>query len=149
MRSDDFRTKPCPRCGAAAGQPCVGKKGPRLANHVERRKASEKTAVDRKSTTGFVYFIGCAETGKVKIGFTRGSPLRRRDDLQTGAPGRLEVLAHAHATAADERQLHQRFEAYRSHGEWFALRGHLRTFIARLAATAAPDEAAPSLRFSS
>lgn len=34
------RTYACPTCGAPAGAPCIGRRGPRVAHHVARRSAA-------------------------------------------------------------------------------------------------------------
>jgi hypothetical protein len=82
---------------------------------------------------GFVYFIqvqGNAGdyTGCIKIGFTRGSAVRRRYELQTGSVLDLLPILSAPADPTCEVFLHEAFEAHRVRsvlkprefrGEWF------------------------------
>lgn len=68
---------------------------------------------------GKIYFIGCAETGRVKIGFTRGNPYARLASLQTGAPTKLHMMAWMRGSFEDERAIHEQFAASRIRGEWF------------------------------
>jgi hypothetical protein len=70
--------------------------------------------------SGYVYFIGPALSGPVKIG-SSGAPARRLKSLQAGSPVPLALLAHfadPDAMSA-EKALHRRFSALRLHGEWF------------------------------
>lgn len=77
-----------------------------------------------------VYFIG-AENGLIKIGVA-GNPSDRIQELRTGSPVRLLLLGVIRgAGAAGERTLHEWFDPWRKHGEWFAanpaLVGYIRT----------------------
>jgi hypothetical protein len=67
----------------------------------------------------FVYFIRAGETGPIKIGYTAKSPKRRMGDLQTGSPQPLSLLLVVKGDVAYERKMHLKFQAARSHGEWF------------------------------
>lgn len=81
--------------------------------------------------SGFVYFIApsdCSESF-VKIGFTAGCVYARCSSLQTGCPFPLNVLTYAVGTIQDEQALHDRFAAYRVHGEWFAFEGSLQGYV--------------------
>lgn len=69
--------------------------------------------------SGYIYFIGCPETLRVKIGYTGGNPHARLRALQTGSPTPLSMIAMHPGTARDERDLHAQFAASRNHGEWF------------------------------
>lgn len=71
------------------------------------------------SKEGWIYFIACTETERVKIGFTAGDPHKRLKALQTGAPAPLVMMEYRPGTQEEERQLHERFAATRLHGEWF------------------------------
>lgn len=71
--------------------------------------------------TGHVYYIGSLETLRVKIGYTSRSLDQRLRALQTGSPTKLGVLAWHVGTPELEREIHERFEADRLHGEWFDL----------------------------
>lgn len=75
--------------------------------------------------SGHIYYIGCAETQRVKIGFTTRSLSKRLRALQTGSPTKLGVLAWHKGTMEDEQRLHERFADERLHGEWFDMSGRL------------------------
>lgn len=68
---------------------------------------------------GYVYFIACPETGRVKIGFTSKSPEERLRNLQTGSPTELKLMCFQPGTRADEQHLHEILGDFRLHGEWF------------------------------
>lgn len=76
-----------------------------------------------------VYFIQAGDAGPIKIGVTRGCPLDRMANLQTGCPEALKLVAHASGTADDERELHKRFAHLRLRGEWFLAKPELVEFI--------------------
>jgi hypothetical protein len=71
--------------------------------------------------SGSIYFIGCTETKRLKIGFTAGDPYKRLRTLQTGSPTRLVLLETYHGTIQDEQDLHRKFATERLHGEWFEM----------------------------
>ncbi|MGW4784914.1 GIY-YIG nuclease family protein [Streptomyces sp. NPDC004230] len=67
-----------------------------------------------------VYLIGASNLATVKIG--RSVDLvRRLYQIQLMSPVELEVLWCRVGGEKLERALHRRFDAYRSHGEWFTL----------------------------
>lgn len=70
--------------------------------------------------SGWIYFIACTETFRVKIGYTAGDPIQRMKALQTGSPTPLTFMAVQPGTQAEEREMHERFAAHRLHGEWFS-----------------------------
>lgn len=74
-----------------------------------------------KEGCGTVYYIGCPETLRIKIGFTRGNPYSRLDTLQTGSPTQLTMIAMHSDDMETERDLHAKFADYRLHGEWFLM----------------------------
>jgi hypothetical protein len=78
---------------------------------------------------GWVYFIVCHETGRVKIGFTMGDPTKRARSLQTGCATELAVMAYHPGTRETERILHDRFASRRVRGEWFQISDELRAYI--------------------
>lgn len=67
----------------------------------------------------FVYFIR-ASSGPIKIGSSL-DPRARLRALQIGSPVRLRLMAVVPCSPAQvqEMELHRRFGALRSHGEWF------------------------------
>jgi hypothetical protein len=72
---------------------------------------------------GSVYFFQSGSSNGVKIGATRRPIEKRRVQLQSGNPEKLQVLCVC--TTSDlkrlEKYLHAHFAAYRIHDEWFAL----------------------------
>jgi hypothetical protein len=66
-----------------------------------------------------VYFVGAAEEGPVKIGFTCELPSRLRS-LQNSCPIPIKLLAAVQGGRDVEKAYHARFAADRLHGEWFA-----------------------------
>ncbi len=65
-----------------------------------------------------IYFIR-AETGQIKIGFTRGTATRLAA-LQCGSPVILKILGAFEAESESiERRLHRHFRHLHLHGEWF------------------------------
>lgn len=72
-----------------------------------------------KRNTGFVYFIGCQETLRLKIGYTAGNPYARLAALQTGSPTSLILAACQPGSIEDEKYLHEKFHTQRVRGEWF------------------------------
>ena len=78
---------------------------------------------------GVVYFIVCGDLGRVKIGFTRGSPMKRLKSLQTGSPCKLMLMAFYTAPPDEERRLHREFDKFRVSGEWFEMDDEIFDFI--------------------
>ena len=70
---------------------------------------------------GYVYIIK-AENGLYKIGKTRNI-IQRLGSLFTMSPVKLTVLHTIKTNDAYhcERELHENYREYRSHGEWFRL----------------------------
>jgi hypothetical protein len=64
-----------------------------------------------------VYFVG-DQVGPIKIGFSTDVWERFRR-LRNSMPGELRMLAARSGSKALEREYHQRFHAWRLHGEWF------------------------------
>lgn len=87
---------------------------------------------DHEDLGPFVYFIRWGEY--MKIG-TSINPARRLDQIfrftsgTIGPPGQIgypELVASIPGNARDERNLHRRFAAHRTTGEWFLLSDELR-----------------------
>jgi hypothetical protein len=66
----------------------------------------------------FVYFIESGWGGPVKIGSAE-NPLRRLEQLQTGNPTELHLLATVDFETTTEAEVHCRFRQDRLSGEWF------------------------------
>lgn len=65
-----------------------------------------------------VYFITTSDRSMVKIGSSR-NPAKRLESCMTWSPIRLEIIAVAPGSYAEEFALHRLFKAYHSHFEWF------------------------------
>ncbi len=79
---------------------------------------------------GCIYYIMSGETGRVKIGFTKGDPTKRMKSLQTGSPTKLGIVAIHPGTPDTESKLHRQFDADRVHGEWFEFSDDLIVHVA-------------------
>lgn len=74
-----------------------------------------------------VYFLRAGNF--IKIGHTKGSPHQRAQELQTGCPFRIQVLAAIPGGLKLEHALHRRFRDLHAHGEWFHAAKSLLQFI--------------------
>lgn len=81
----------------------------------------------RPHPRAYVYFIANRAQSAVKIGYS-ASPQARLSNLQTSTHNKLELLAAFEGDMQTERQLHQRFAAYRLTGEWFQLAPEIEQF---------------------
>lgn len=88
--------------------------------NVERR-------LERMPKCGTIYVVGFAHYRK--IGYTDGWPQLRYVGIQTGCPEKLTVFFEGFGTRQQERELHRRFEAHRTCGEWFRCDGELEDWI--------------------
>lgn len=125
-------TVACPSCGAAAGEPCSGRAGPRVSVHRARieaagasvayfsRKGGPRSRDQRCNVVGTIYVIEGAQ-GYYKIGYTRGPVGKRLRELQTGNPVKLRIEMTLTGTERDEQRLHKVFSDKRTVGEWFQL----------------------------
>jgi site-specific recombinase XerD len=76
----------------------------------------------------FIYFSQAGENGPIKIGRSVDVD-RRAADIQVSSAEKLRVLATISSDPALERELHQRFAAFRLNGEWFSPAEPLIAFI--------------------
>lgn len=76
--------------------------------------------------SGCIYVVTFAQF--VKIGWSRNVAKRIRE-LQIGLPLELTLRAEIPGDAAIEKQLHCRFQAQRTRGEWFLLEGELAAWV--------------------
>ncbi len=76
----------------------------------------------------FVYVIGHATSGPVKIGFST-SPMTRLNALQTSTPRKLSLLASAAGGIEEESFAHKYFSGVRKQGEWFRRSAEIKKFI--------------------
>lgn len=86
--------------------------------------------MNRTSEHGTIYYIGCPDTRRLKIGFTKSNPSGRLAQLQTGSPTELMLLAMHPGSMDDERFIHDFFAYARLHGEWFEMDENLFAHLA-------------------
>ncbi len=79
---------------------------------------------------GCIYYILSGETGRIKIGFTKGDPSKRLRSLKTGSPTKLGIIAIHPGTLETEAALHRKFAAARVIGEWFDFNDDLIVHVA-------------------
>ena len=84
-------------------------------------KALDSFEVPDEIEDMFVYAIRNTTTGNIKLGISK-NPRRRLEQLQVGNDCKLELVAYKRAENKfkDEVCLHNKFSAYRIHGEWFS-----------------------------
>lgn len=77
-----------------------------------------KEGIKKKNITN-VYFIQSVIGGPVKIGKSNNVE-QRLEELQTGSPYILQIIKIIKNVKPQvEREFHEKFKDYRSHGEWF------------------------------
>lgn len=84
-----------------------------------------------KLGSGWIYYIGSGASGPIKIGWA-SNPWRRLNELQTGNPEELQMLALEPGVVAMEALRHTMFAADRLRGEWFAPSEALARWIAQV-----------------
>lgn len=75
----------------------------------------------------WTYFVQSVDGGPIKIGFTSRTPEERLSALQVGSPTKLRIVGLLPMDR--EKELHQRFDKHKSHGEWFNPAKDLLEFI--------------------
>ena len=125
MRRELAIKSDCPKCGATRGAPCIGRSRSRKSMHSERHGVTpiSEYKPGKVDPRGYVYFIQCAETKFIKIGFSETFPTARLRQLQVGSGGKLHLVAFIQDRASRERELHRQFSEYHERGEWFRLEG--------------------------
>jgi len=83
---------------------------------------------EEKSPSGRVYFLR-SQNDLVKIGFTRSPVSVRINAIGQLSPVPLFLIGSIPGTMKDETQFHHLFAAFRSHGEWFEIRGELAAYL--------------------
>jgi hypothetical protein len=90
------------------------------------RKRENRTAeLDAKCS---VYFMRSADTGRIKIGYSQ-NVLRRRNELQGAHGGRIQILLTVPGGPTLEAEMHERFKAHMTFGEWFEPADEILAFI--------------------
>lgn len=87
----------------------------------------EKEAERNRNQT--VYFIADSSKTMVKIGITGRTVEERLMDLQPYNHSKLIILKTIKGTFNTERRLHQKFQEYSSHNEWFFVEGALKQYL--------------------
>ncbi|KKL23012.1 hypothetical protein LCGC14_2429660 [marine sediment metagenome] len=80
--------------------------------------------IDESKQHGCVYLLQCAGTRYFKIGCTTSdTPHNRVDNMQTGCPLNIVIIAYAKTThhKTVERLLHIMLRRHQVQGEWFEL----------------------------
>jgi hypothetical protein len=93
-----------------------------------RKGGLERLRPPPAARTGFIYAVQLGSMPRVKIGFTKDVE-RRMPGIQTGAHEKLVLLHSVAGTTTHEAALKQRFEPYKTHGEWFRLEGDVAAWI--------------------
>jgi hypothetical protein len=105
---------------------CQNKK---LSEWYEMRKAASTIEGGQEESKKLVYFVRDPEEGSIKIGYTKVPIERRLQQLQTGNPRELTLLACVPGTTLDESRLHARFACDLERGEWFRPSPELLAYI--------------------
>lgn len=77
-----------------------------------------------------IYFVRCGKLEWVKIGTAIDVPSRLQE-LRSGSPFQLALVAVMEGDRDAEVRLHKKFAKERGHGEWFLLSSRLRSFISK------------------
>ncbi len=104
-----------------------------IVDYFEKRyeKRNEIEALIKKSTTdgkSYVYFFINSKNKYCKIGYSK-NPVLRLKEVQVGCPVELMIAGIIEGDKHSEKDIHDVFGRYRTHGEWFQLRGDLKKFI--------------------
>lgn len=85
-----------------------------------------------KPKKGFVYFVINDKNKICKIGFSL-DPQKRLKQIQTGCPYPLRLYRQIEGTYELEKQLHKKFQQYKTNGEWFYIKDRLFEYLKGLA----------------
>ncbi|MEY8769007.1 GIY-YIG nuclease family protein [Erwinia sp. ACCC 02193] len=80
-------------------------------------------AANKERATGapHVYVLHAKDSGLTKIGFSTRVE-KRVSELSNMSGARLQLIAKILANRCLETELHQKYDSFRAHGEWFSLR---------------------------
>ena len=76
-----------------------------------------------------IYYIQAKEGGPIKIGYTKYTAESRLSAFQVGCPVKLIIIATHPGGAEREKEIHEIFDLYRTHGEWFWYSSGLADYI--------------------
>jgi|LSQX01.3.fsa_nt_gb hypothetical protein len=80
---------------------------------------------------GFVYFVQCKDTKRIKIGYSK-NPNKRIYDMNIGSSGELNLLAKIPGNIDLEEIIHRSMNHYNVKGEWYAPNDELIGCIKRI-----------------
>lgn len=100
----------------------------RNKNLDKARKKTRDYMAKYRDGRGKIYFVQ-AESGPIKIGFTRKKLIGRLKELQPGSFETLTLLGGFLGTLQEEQRLHQQFKAQEIRREWFRPTRALLTLI--------------------
>lgn len=85
-----------------------------FVNSVEQFVAKGKDGC--KYPGRFVYLVKCQDFVKIGVSY---DAKKRFEEIQSANPFTLELIAFIRGNHSMERQIHQMFDKFRVHGEWF------------------------------
>ena len=88
---------------------------------------TSKKKIKKERVQSFIYFIQ-AENGLIKIGYTRNLK-ERLDILRSMSHSKLTLLLVLKGDRKKESRMHEIFQDYRVHGEWFKPEKYLIEYI--------------------
>lgn len=77
-----------------------------------------RPARSRPERRGFIYVLWDRARDLYKVGWSSNVE-RRKASVEKASGAALEVIAACDGTMREERELHERMDAFRVHGEWF------------------------------
>ena len=84
-------------------------------------------SIATENKEGHVYLLHAVGTNRYKIGMTQSGRMAKRLDELSGSQAAFPVELITFIDVSDrhqvEAELHQRFKAFRVHGEWFSFQG--------------------------
>lgn len=124
----------CEEKDIAQGEICkaeaANKEREAKAEQEERKREREAAKAEREASRlksnggyeGYVYLFSDGE-GMYKIGITSTGVERRLKDIQNMSPKKIDYIHHflSRDYFKTEKRLHERYDQFREHGEWFRL----------------------------
>jgi len=114
MKALGFESVPCGPDGPDAEAKAIQLNLQWKATKKQDRIKAKSPRMDR--SVGYIYFLRTEK--RVKIGFSK-NPFIRAGGIKTSCSEEIVSMVAVKGTRANEAKLHQRFKAYRKHGEWF------------------------------
>lgn len=76
-----------------------------------------------------IYFILAPNSGRIKIGSSSRPMMFRMAELRALSPEAIELVGTLPGSFAMEDAIHERFKAYRQHGEWFDYSDEIKSWL--------------------